>query len=388
MNNFYYLIPLKKIYFLVIFSPMSDQSSINLLGLKCPKLLANVVKKILIANDWLYFEAKISTNTISVIFPLVPDLSLESLKPEFFSHLNDFVLEVERYSFETRLLKFKDISQALHSYVPKSYDLIGDILLVKLEDQVFAYKHEIAAVYLSNLPIRSVFHKIEEVHSPHRVASWDNIGGDNDSRSIHKMNGLDFQVDIKKVYFNPRLNNEYLIVTDQINDDDIVWDLFCGVGSFSLTLASKKSVTIHANDINPVAISLLEQNLRQNRKKLLGTIYSYNVDARDIISTLPIPDKVFMNLPEKAKDFLPDVLNKVKLSRNMDITIFLYHFAHKELTDKEDLSKNLELQVFIKNLEKHLSSRNLNHKDLSTRIVRVVSPSKTQFVTKIVILPV
>ncbi|MHA2103560.1 MAG: class I SAM-dependent methyltransferase [Candidatus Hodarchaeales archaeon] len=374
---------------------MPDQSFVSLLGLKCLKQHANTVKKVLINNNWLNFDAKIISKDESVIFPLLDDISLEVLTPDQFSLIDDFVFEIEKFSFIKRSLKVKDVSKklqtvvpdSLHDFLPRSYDLIGSILLVKLEEEVLPYKEKIAEIYLSNLTIRSVFHKIGEVHSPFRVASWECIGGVNDTVTLHKMNNLEFQVDIEKVYFNPRLNNEYLIVSDQMKDDEIVWDLFCGIGAFTLTLANRKRVTIHANDINPVAITLLEENVLRNKRKLLGNILLYNVDAQELIPQLPPPNRIFMNLPENATDFLPEIL--LSLSKNLQnvVTIYLYHFTHKEPSDRDDLTKNTELKVLSDKISFLLIDNNLHLKESFTRIVRDVSPSKTHFVTELIIQP-
>jgi tRNA (guanine37-N1)-methyltransferase len=374
---------------------MTDQSFISLLGLKCLKQHANTVKKALIKNNWLNFGAKIISKNESVIFPLSDSVSLDMLTPEQFSIVDDFIFEIEQYSFTKRSLKVKDVPMelrtvvpdSLHDFLPRSFDLIGEILLVKIDEEVLSYKDKIAEIYLSNLNIRSVFHKIDVVQSSHRVASWQCIGGLNDPVTVHKMNDLEFRVDIGKVYFNPRLNNEYLIVSDQINDDDIVWDLFCGIGAFTLTLVNRKKVTVYANDINPVAIALLEENVLRNKKKLLGNILIYNVDAEELISQLPIPNRIFMNLPETALDFLPKILLLLKKSLKGVVTIYLYHFTHKESSDREDLSKNTELKALFDNIEFLVTDNNLQLKKSSTRIVRDVSPSRTQFVTELVIQP-
>ncbi|OLS27544.1 MAG: tRNA (guanine(37)-N1)-methyltransferase Trm5b [Candidatus Heimdallarchaeota archaeon LC_3] len=368
----------------VIFVFMNSNTFIDLLGIKCLKSDANITKIDLIANNLLFRTAKTILQDNYVIFPLIGDNPSTKI-PESLQHL-----EINSYSFPVKQSKLSiedqlidNIPEDFHSSIPKSYDIIGKILLVKLEPELLPFKHNIADVYLNTLNIDSVFRKTDNVSSSYRTASWECIGGFDNPVTTHKMNNLDFMVNIKSVYFNSRLNNEYLIVSDQIQDKEVVWDLFCGIGPFSLTLAHKKDVIIYANDINSLAMTFLKQNIEINKKKLVGTIFPYNLDAQQAIVELPVSDCIFMNLPETAKDFLPGIFQRIFGNFKKKVTIYLYHFTHKEPSDREDLRKNIELQQLLESIRYQATNNDVKINSMNTRIIRDVSPNKTHFVTEL-----
>ena len=363
---------------------MANHSFIDLLGIKCLKSDANTIKKILITSNLLSPNAKAISEKDFIIFPLIEDFYSTNL-PESLQNQ-----EISTYSFP-EILRISSIEKQLmaiipkklHSFIPKSYDIIGKILLIKLDFEILPYKQEIGQVYLKNLRVDSIFRKSENITSPYRITSWDCIGGVDNSITTHKMNDLDFLVNIKSVYFNPRLNNEYLIVSDQVNAKEIIWDLFCGIGPFSLTLAHKKDVIVYANDINTSATTFLKQNIEINKKKLIGTIFPYTLDAKQAVFELPTPDRIFMNLPETAKDFLPSIFQRIDHDHKKDVTIYLYHFTHKVSSDRRDLGKNIELQQLLDSFQQDAKNNDIIINSMTSRIVRDVSPNKSHFVTEL-----
>jgi tRNA (guanine37-N1)-methyltransferase len=98
--------------------------------------------------------------------------------------------------------------------------------------------------------------------------------------------------------------------------------MFTGVGPFAITLA-KRALVVVAADINPAAIHLLIDNLRTNR---VQNVLPVLADA-ERLGALPWQfDRVIMNLPHSAADFL-DVA--YTLCRNGG-TIHLYAIQERE----------------------------------------------------------
>ncbi|MHA1966107.1 MAG: methyltransferase domain-containing protein, partial [Candidatus Thorarchaeota archaeon] len=86
-------------------------------------------------------------------------------------------------------------------------------------------------------------------------------------------------------------------------------DMFCGVGPFPIHIARQKKAHIIAIDINPDAIGLLNESVRLN--KLVGTIEPIVGDAKDY-SKSHVADRVIMNHPSGAFDFVPDACRILK----------------------------------------------------------------------------
>ena len=79
--------------------------------------------------------------------------------------------------------------------------------------------------------------------------------------------GCDFRFDFAKVYWNPRLSTEHERVVKLFNANDVVYDVFAGVGPFSIPAVSRRGVSsVLANDLNPESYRYLIENFKQNNK--------------------------------------------------------------------------------------------------------------------------
>jgi tRNA (guanine37-N1)-methyltransferase len=102
-------------------------------------------------------------------------------------------------------------------------------------------------------------------------------------------------------------------VTVQVRDDEVVVDLFAGVGPFSMLIGKRNpTVKVYAVDLNPDAVELLKENIKVNR--LENRVFPILADAREIAKTKlkGTADRVIMNLPETAIDFVDAACNAIK----------------------------------------------------------------------------
>jgi tRNA (guanine37-N1)-methyltransferase len=65
------------------------------------------------------------------------------------------------------------------------------------------------------------------------------------------------------VYWNSRLQAEHNRVIEKLNSEDVVADVFAGVGPFALP-AAKKGCGVLANDLNPESFRYLTKNAEDN----------------------------------------------------------------------------------------------------------------------------
>ena len=90
-------------------------------------------------------------------------------------------------------------------------------------------------------------------------------------------------------------------------------DLFAGVGPFSVLIGKRNpTVKVYAVDLNPDAVDLLKVNVRVNMVE--DQVLPILADAREIAATKlkGIADRVIMNLPETAIDFVDAACNTIK----------------------------------------------------------------------------
>lgn len=72
-----------------------------------------------------------------------------------------------------------------------------------------------------------------------------------------------FTFDFTQVYWNSRLHREHERLVDLFKPEDVVADVFAGVGPFALP-AAKKGCAVFANDLNPNSFKYLAKNIIDN----------------------------------------------------------------------------------------------------------------------------
>ena len=198
--------------------------------------------------------------------------------------------------------------------VPQAFDIIGDIVVIDIPPQLKAYQSLIGeAILQTQKNVTTVLAKASDISGIFRVRDYYYIAGQNKTKTIHKEYGCQYHVDIAKAYFSPRLSHEHERVASLVQEGETVADLFAGVGPFSVLIGKRNpTVKIYAVDINPDAFELLNVNVRVN--KVENNVYPMLADAREITTTKlkGSADRVIMNLPETAIDFVDAACNATK----------------------------------------------------------------------------
>jgi len=134
---------------------------------------------------------------------------------------------------------------------------------------------------------------------------------------VHIEYGCRLAVDLTKAYFSPRLLEEHNQVAQKVSDGELIVDLFTGVGPFAIHAAKNKDVRVIAVDINPEAIKLLQKSITLN--KLVGRIDAVVSDAHEYCETADtqMADRVIMNHPSGAFDFVTDACKLLRLGGTM-----------------------------------------------------------------------
>lgn len=202
--------------------------------------------------------------------------------------------------------------------VPKSFSKVGHIVHINLRDTQLPYKNIIGQVYLDKIPnTRTVVNKINTIDTTFREFTMEILAGDKDTVTTVKENGITYQFDFSQVYWNPRLSTEHTNLLTFMKAGDILYDVFAGVGPFSIPAARKK-IEVFANDLNPYSYKWLQKNAVINKVK--QNLQCFNMDGREFLKTIVRNDilnrrndnatgteHIAMNLPASAIDFL-DVL--------------------------------------------------------------------------------
>ncbi|MEM4577147.1 MAG: class I SAM-dependent methyltransferase family protein [Candidatus Nezhaarchaeales archaeon] len=223
--------------------------------------------------------------------------------------------------------------------VPRSWDLIGDIAVVELPEELLGYEMLVAEAILAvHKNVRSVYAKAGPVSGDFRIRPLKLIGGEDKSVTIHKEHGASFYVDVKNVYFSPRLATERKRVARQVSDGEVVLDMFSGVGPFAIQIAKSKDVVVHAIELNSAAYECLKKNIELN--KVQDKVIPYLGDAREIVEEYLTNkvDRVIMNLPEKSLDYVDAALKALR-GRGI-LHVYLFEEEPRPTEKAEERIKN------------------------------------------------
>ncbi|WP_432644835.1 class I SAM-dependent methyltransferase [Methanobrevibacter sp.] len=192
-----------------------------------------------------------------------------------------------------------------------SFDTIGDIVILEIPENLQDKKQIIGDAALKFTKRKSIYMKRSAIKGTTRVRDLEFLSGVDDSVTIHKEHGARLKLDVRKVYFSPRLATERKRVMQSVNDGEKILDMFCGIGPFPIVIARNKQVDITAVDINESAIEYLNENIKLN--KLKGTIQTYCGDVRQVSDNFNFKfDRIIMNLPGLAYTFLDVAANLIE----------------------------------------------------------------------------
>jgi len=203
----------------------------------------------------------------------------------------------------------KLIPKKFFNSLPSSFDIIGDIILIRLNENLLFYKKDIGNALLSTNKNAKVVCLVEPVKGELRTRKLEIIAGEKRTITKHKEYGLIFEVDIKKTYFSPRLANERKRIAKLVNAGDIVVDMFTGVAPFSIMITKYSNPKIvYALDKNPIAVKYAKTNVKNN--KVLDKIQVIKADAKNSYNIIKEKvDRIIMNLPFSAYKFFKYALN-------------------------------------------------------------------------------
>jgi len=254
--------------------------------------------------------------------------------------------------------------------LPHSADFIGDIAVLEISPELENYKQKIGeAVLETNKRIHTVLAKASAVEGIYRTRKFDVIAGEAKTITVHKEYGCIYHVDLSKAYFSPRLSNEHKRVAGLVKEGETIIDMFTGAGPFAIQIArQRKKVHVYAVDLNPYAIELLNKNVAANR--VVAKVTPILGDVRTVVHErlTRVADRVVMNLPEKAIEFVDTTCAAIKPAGG------IMHYY--EFTKAPDALQTTEVRL-IEAVEK--GNRRVE-RILTSRIVRATAPFTWQVV--------
>jgi tRNA (guanine37-N1)-methyltransferase len=256
--------------------------------------------------------------------------------------------------------------------VYSAFDQIGDIVIIKIPDELMPKKKLIAEAIVSNVKTaRAVFAQVSAVKGDFRIRELEFVAGENRTLTEYKEHGCRFKVDVAKTYFSPRLSTERQRIAEMVGDNETIVNMFAGVGTYSVIIAeANKTCKVYSIDSNAAASELDKVNAKLN--KVQDRIITICGDAAAVIkeSLVGRADRVIMPLPERAKEFVDSAALALKEKG------IVHYFAHVKADNKK---AGLELGMN----DAHDAFAKYDHQVLAVRVVREVGPRIYQIVADV-----
>ena len=297
-------------------------------GLRVPRERGEEVRRALRESGALRTDLEIAREAGTIVFPLVegafvPD-GIGSPAPFEFRAFGP----AGPSDYRDRLAWTPEAKALL----PRSFDVVGDVVLVRLADELRPRRAEVGEALLGFVPGARIVGLDHGVQGSERRRSVERIAGSGGWRTRHRENGVEIEVDVERAYFSPRLAREHQRVASEVVAGDRVYDFCCGVGPFALTIARYgRARQLTAVDANPAAIELLRASLVRARNARL--IEPVEASLETYTPSAEPREKVILNLPLEGIKYLPSVARTVAPRGR------LYYY---EVTPRTDLERRTE----------------------------------------------
>ena len=352
----------------------------TMLTIKIPVQNIEATRQIVLKHKIIDFDYRIKVENGFGHIPVKEETESETLskvmeecKEEIIKQNNNYTIEivdldqkedletVKRYPRSiTELLKDKLTEEEIEE-LKKSFDIIGDVVIVEIPEDLEVHKKEIGQATLQFTKRKTVYMKKSAIQGVTRVRELELIAGEDNPITIHKEHGARLKLDVKKVYFSPRLATERKRVQELTNDGEEILDMFAGIGPFPIVIAKEKNVNITAVDINEHAIKYLNENIKLNKLTPNAHITAICGDTNKVaLNELKGKkfDRLIMNLPGLAPEFLSLAISLCKDGGVIHYYEFSDGFSHgMEKVQREAEKQNKDVEILATRKVKSYKTR-------------------------------
>jgi tRNA (guanine37-N1)-methyltransferase len=208
-----------------------------------------------------------------------------------------------------------------------SYDIVGDIALVKVPNELAKYEKEVGEAFHEARPdLKAVFRVVgntEEVERTRQLRliwskpsslSGGETGGANLARTVYREHGCRFIVDVGKVFFTPRLSHERMRIAKQVKPREVIVNMFGGICTYAIIIARvcPSVERIYSVDINPTAYELGKENVIINKcfEKVMPVLGDARTICREQLKG--VCSRAIMPLPKYAVLFLDSAVESLR----------------------------------------------------------------------------
>jgi len=224
----------------------------------------------------------------------------------------------------------------------RTYDIVGDIAVVRVpEAQRHISKLIAEAIMSTHREVKSVWRQVSSVSGVHRLRGLEFLLGEKTAETLYMEHGCVYKTDLRKAYFSPRLSYERLRIAKLIQPEEVVLNMFAGVGCYSIAIAKhSQPLRVYSADVNPCAVQYLRENIRLNRAE--NVVVPIQGDAKKVTEQQlqNVADRVLIPLPERAYEYLDCAMLALKPAGG-----WIHYYGFEYANKKENAVKKAETKV-------------------------------------------
>lgn len=246
------------------------------------------------------------------------------------------------------------------NFLPRSFDLIGNIALIQIPKELKSKAKSIAQTLLrEHKNIKTVYSK-GKISGRLRVPKLKWLAGQHLEETIHKESGCIFELNVKTCFFSPRLSTDRLEIAKQVKKNEKVLVMFSGVAPYAIIIAKHaKPKKVTCIELNKNAVKYAKENILINKIKNIEVLQG---DVKKIKKLVKEKfDRIVMPRPQLKYDFLKEAFFVAKKG-----TIINFH----DFVLEKDIDKVKE------RIEKAAKKAKKKVKILRIKKVREVAPFK------------
>lgn len=220
--------------------------------------------------------------------------------------------------------------------VPDKWELLGDVVVVRIPDALRPHAREVAAAFAHVLGAKCVVEDASGVTGELRSMNGSLLFGD-DPVATHVENGIVYRLDASRIMFSSGNVAERKRAGEIDAAGETVVDMFAGIGYFAIPLALRSGAArVVAIEKNPVSFAYLEENVRLNR---VGRVVEPWLGDNRAYPRAGFADRVLMGYFPGCAKFLPTALALLKPQGGV---VHYHDSAHAERWKEEMTSVFLE----------------------------------------------
>ena len=345
----------------------------KIIGVKIPKEKAQELISLIKNENNFNSNYKITNEKEQVIIP-IKKITKNLEKYKIVNLKNPTKQKEHGLSFK-EFLKKEGLKEQELKQIPNSYDIVGDIVIINIENEdiIKKYSKQLGkALQKVNSHVKVVLNKAKEHHGEFRTQDLDWIYGENRKETIITENGCKLKTNVEEVFYSTRLATERKRIAKLVKKNETIGVFFAGVGPFAIEIAklANNPKEVIAIELNPIGVKYLKENIKLNKLEgkivpILGDVREVSKKYKDYFDRIPMP------LPKSAEMFLDSAIYSCKDKG----IIHTYNFV----------SKNNPYEKIEKILKIKEKENNVKLKIINKQVIRSFSPAVVQIVMDIMV---